>query len=572
MTWVEWNRCKRYNIFNYNEIEAIMISKYLLIFISICSLSFICEGRLDAGVDGRLGARVSSTNGRVEAGSSVTPCTFGHNFRQYNISDGIVDDQHLLKASVGYSQMQDSVLSPSQRFMMHFDRVGEDAVSPLDDDGNGIPDYIDSIGIILDHVWNVEIDSLGFQAPLNKDGERLTVYPVYFEDLDVVYGHTFVIEEISTIQGRAQYTSRMVLDNDYTNDDYTNKDLDAARVTAAHEFLHALQLSSGVWIEDGTLIDLFLLEMMATWVEDIVYDDVNRYYEYLPLFFHNFSNTSFDHDVGLYPYGNCLFIHMIAQKFGHRIVVDILETMQTVEGLAALMDVLGEYGTTSSIQLHEYGVWLSTTASSQWPSLFFEEGHLYPALSVQDQDMHFLGQEFAVECDVSAYACRILDVEVLNSRSFTGLIPIVLDRIWVGYVDEFEPIGSLVSGQSFTMYLEEDNHLRVILTNANSHHQVVPFVIAQDFAQESQEISVFPSPVMLGEHDTMMFANVAGAHAIHVFTADGWKVISVPVHEYDVNVRWDLKNEEGDLIPSGIYLYVIGKADGEAVGKFMVVQ
>ena len=81
------------------------------------------------------------------------------------------------------------------------------------------------------------------------------------------------------------------MDNDYQEGYYFVNDLDALRVTAAHEFNHAIQLSYGVHWDDQNPIDLYFIEMTSTWVEDVVYNDINRYLEYLPILFENFSNN-----------------------------------------------------------------------------------------------------------------------------------------------------------------------------------------------------------------------------------------------------------------------------------------
>ena len=51
--------------------------------------------------------------------------------------------------------------------------------------------------------------------------------------------------------------------------------INALRVTAAHEFFHAIQFAYDV------KEDLWFMEGSATWVEDEVYDSINDNYQFL---------------------------------------------------------------------------------------------------------------------------------------------------------------------------------------------------------------------------------------------------------------------------------------------------
>ena len=75
-------------------------------------------------------------------------------------------------------------------------------------------------------------------------------------------------------------SSYLEIDNDYANPIYQQtKGLDALRVTIAHEFHHAIQFgyyqgSDSIWWQEST----------STWMEEVVYPDVDDYLQYLPSF------------------------------------------------------------------------------------------------------------------------------------------------------------------------------------------------------------------------------------------------------------------------------------------------
>jgi len=84
---------------------------------------------------------------------------------------------------------------------------------------------------------------------------------------------------ISGTQIPERWTSDIDIDNDFIGSKYNAKGIQALRVTAAHEFHHAIQYGYGWWGER------YPYELTSTWMEDVVYTDVNDYYQYLPDYF-----------------------------------------------------------------------------------------------------------------------------------------------------------------------------------------------------------------------------------------------------------------------------------------------
>ncbi len=59
---------------------------------------------------------------------------------------------------------QHQLLTPSGHFRVHYDTEGRDAIDLTDDDANGIPDYIDLAVTVLDSIWVLEVEQLGYYA------------------------------------------------------------------------------------------------------------------------------------------------------------------------------------------------------------------------------------------------------------------------------------------------------------------------------------------------------------------------------------------------------------------------
>ncbi len=142
-----------------------------------------------------------------------------------------------------------TVTSPSGHFAVHYNTTGIHAVSLTDIDGNGTPDYVDETINAFEDSWTREIDELGYNPP-PSDGDG--VYDIYITSLGSqrVYGLTWPLGSDLTTE------SYIEVDNNFTDANvYYTQGIDGLKVTAAHEFFHAIQF--------GYYADFGKLEQMA---------------------------------------------------------------------------------------------------------------------------------------------------------------------------------------------------------------------------------------------------------------------------------------------------------------------
>src|SRR2546426_735832 len=165
-------------------------------------------------------------------------------------------------------------------FHIFYDTTGPAAPALLDANHNPMPasaeEYVDSLGSIFNHVWSYETGVLGYTPPpVGSDN----AYPVTILDLAPgLYGETFPDSIPIDAGPPPRYPTHIEIDNDYREGLYYSKGLAGLSVTAAHEFHHAIQIGSyGFW----GLGELYFYEITSTWMEDVVYTDVNDYYQYL---------------------------------------------------------------------------------------------------------------------------------------------------------------------------------------------------------------------------------------------------------------------------------------------------
>ncbi|TRX42344.1 T9SS type A sorting domain-containing protein [Flavobacterium restrictum] len=231
-------------------------------------------------------------------------------------------------------------------YSFHYDVAGTDAVPTTDADASGTPDYVEQMAAVFEHVW-LEYKNRNYTMP-PLDGTRggSTKYDIYISDLgSSLYG--FVSPDVAignnpqstTITEVDAYSSWMGMNKDYSWVAPT-PELDAIKVTAAHEFFHAVQF--------GTVSHTtnFIAEATAAWSEDEVYPGIDDNLQYLPPMFSQPDvalNWNSD-DGALYDsrwYGGWLFFRYLTEKTSSDLIRKIYkETITENDEIFAIETVL----------------------------------------------------------------------------------------------------------------------------------------------------------------------------------------------------------------------------------------
>ncbi len=291
--------------------------------------------------------------------------------------------------------------SPSGHFKVHYARVGPHAAYGSEG-GTEVPDYVKSVAMIMDSVWMFEMDALGFSPPPSDsfyspdaDGR----YDIYLVDMVTLgkgelYGYT--VPERWT-GNKYTYTSYMAMDNDFQEiAAYKDKPLDAARVTAAHEFFHAIQFGyDALEFEDPGYEPArrtHWMEMSAVWMEEQAYDYINDYYFYLPRFY-DFVHLSLRtahmtmHPGLFYQYAAVVWPLYLSQTMGREVVRTIWEKCAEIGGPNvfenafedAIVEVSGgAYDFRSA--LSGFYVWNYFTGARALRGFAFDEAKNYPMI------------------------------------------------------------------------------------------------------------------------------------------------------------------------------------------------
>jgi len=234
---------------------------------------------------------------------------------------------------------RDSYTSPSGFFLLTYATSGADAV-PLTDvnPANGIPDYIEKVAGYCDYSKDLECDQMTFSTPPHSP-----YYYIYFESMEY-YGYT---------SGVGTNGSTITLHNNFLgfppNDDPEGNQWGAAKVTVAHEFKHATERAGSRWTEGGWI------EVDATWMEDIAYDYVNDYYNYLPYGSPISTPTQSLDYGGTGSYEDCVWQHWMSETWTNQIIIDLWFWRRTHQSQTML--------TSYNLKLQDYG----SSITTGWP-------------------------------------------------------------------------------------------------------------------------------------------------------------------------------------------------------------
>ena len=237
--------------------------------------------------------------------------------------------------------------SPGGHFTLSYETIGVHAPPQADvDPVNGVPDYVEWVAEYCDSSWSREIDGLGFNPPDLAVGER---YQISFLNMGA-YGYT-----MSTGHG----SSYIVIENDFVgfpaNQDPEGNQKGAAKVTCAHEFKHASQMNTTGGMAIGGWV-----ELDATWMEDIVYDETNDYYNYL------FSGSSISHPDQSLDYGgsgsyeDCIWQHYLTETYDVNIGLEFMqrrEVAPTESALASYAEIIAARGSSFTDEFTEFATW-----------------------------------------------------------------------------------------------------------------------------------------------------------------------------------------------------------------------
>ncbi|MBN1560721.1 S8 family serine peptidase [candidate division KSB1 bacterium] len=97
-------------------------------------------------------------------------------------------------------------------------------------------------------------------------------------------------------------------------------------------------------------------------------------------------------------------------------------------------------------------------------------------------------------------------------------------------------------------------------------------LIVPPAAGEKERVKVYPNPLVMDDAEAITFANLQQGDQVQILTSRGQLVKTLRKNDGDGDLEWDLTNERGDVVASGIYLYRISGDDTLVLDKLAIVR
>ncbi len=410
--------------------------------------------------------------------------------------------------------------SPGFGVEIYFTTNGIDAVDSSDSWGcdtadwrlrlnqpNNVPDYVDEVAWAIDSAWSMEVVRFGFKAPYGivSSVHQSPNYKVIIEEMGGYYGLTYFagLLDGDTTGTRSIVTIRNEWQGWDINEivDYQSHPEKAIRITCAHEFFHAVQFSMVHSVIEDVYLDKFpisWLEATATLMEELAFDYINDYTQYLLEYFNKPAGFSFfsqndDYDF----YANNILTLYLYHKSGRGIdfIKEIFESnYDTVSTISSLLEKA------------------SVSAGTTWPELlskfhtesFYtgeraDSGLFVPDSRIIDELNYVKG-----ECLIGLASTKNIlpyGVQIFSALKPTGLNESFLQvRCTMEGAPEVKPVLKLMltGGARDTIISSADMHLNSlsIITDWGDHSEAIAVITNGSYDQNITVSTLFSDELL----------------------------------------------------------------------------
>lgn len=280
------------------------------------------------------------------------------------------DQQSLLAQYLARPDYDTTYISPESNFAIHYDTLLTNAVPSEDLNDNDIPDYVERVGIYADSAFRA-YTNMGY-LPAPSDGDQY--YDIYLLQIGA-YGAT--VPENPADSAWDDYTSFIKFHCSFAgfngNDDPEGDVIGDQKVTAAHEFFHAVQLAYSAFL------DRWWMESTSTYFEDYLFPEVNDNYQYLP-YFYNFPEIGLL-DQGWHMYASFIWPAFLKENYGVEIIRTIYEYGIDFGAIVSTDSALAPYGKKVEDIFPVFSMWNYFTGDRAIPGEFFPDAASYPMVA-----------------------------------------------------------------------------------------------------------------------------------------------------------------------------------------------
>lgn len=463
-----------------------------------------------------------------------------------------------------------SIVSPRGYFRIHFDKSGFSA-----------PAYsVTEFAKAADSAYAYETAYLGFlPAPGDNGAGGDDKYDVYIQNISGYYG--FTEPEMEIRAGSGVYYSYIVVHNSFAG--YYTTGLEAAKVTIAHEYHHAIQIGCYIarFVGDVNL-DQYFYELTSTSMEEMVFPEVNDYVAYARDLF-NRPDVSFVQHSG---YDLAVWNLYLKAKFDASIFRKQWELMKQNRAVLAIGLSLEQFGSSLPDQLSGFTEWLFFTAYRNIQGKYFPDAALLPQLKPM-MTVVFTepGRKFTVS--VNPFSIGIVKYVRSSGAGNDTVYTLAVNAEYTKCIDSSLALRTYTDGlysQQVSGAVQIAAGYYRVFSGGGGSWQLTAFINNSLAGGGNSTVQVavdaYPSPFVTGKTGSTIIIPFKGPAGL--FTADmqvlntaGVKVFSgtmTIINAGERYLRFTPKDNNGTQLPSGIYIYHFISGSYKQTGKLVIIN
>jgi len=281
----------------------------------------------------------------------------------------------------------------NKNFLIHYTETGLNSIITIDENSNGVPDYIDSMDFYLEYVYQVEVLEIGYNSPIPDSGlGGSKAYDIYLVDLGVTYGGYYGVTFPDDNSGSADFKkvySYIILDNNYSETDssliefgknaktYFEEPITCLKITIAHEFHHAIQFRYA-WQNENRNIP----EMSSSHMENRLFPESLDFTSYMNYLMKNSTSISLADGDFISGYSLATFGTMMYELLGDNFLKLTWEISSNKIPLFISMDSAAYSISGKRLDYYwcKYTEWIYHTGKQSIKGNYFANADLMPAM------------------------------------------------------------------------------------------------------------------------------------------------------------------------------------------------
>ncbi|MFH1049780.1 MAG: MXAN_6640 family putative metalloprotease [bacterium] len=502
---------------------------------------------------------------------------------------------------IGRPQLQKQVQSLSGKFLVHYDTIGYHSVDLSDNNANGIPDYVDSTAYYFDIAYKFYIDTIGYIKPLeDEDLGGSSAYDIYIMNIGdgepAYYGVTRHDKEKLPRQKFPRWITHIFVDNDYspldsTNDSYGRRKqtfkifgIDLLKITAVHEFHHAIQLTYG---EQEIPNPLTINEMTSTWMEYRLFPEIKDYLQYVNGLFMYPEDCPFGSGTPENGYRWSIFGHYIYKNFGDSLLLRMWEKVgEGINAYEALNSAFEEQGTNIKTVWCDFLPWLYYTNERAVDGEYFEDAKLFPEFSFNRKE-NFISPAFIDEGNLQSFEVRAFQC-ILPTQENNSLDTL---SIFIANTDLQSAVRQYESNKPYSLILSDfENSECQQITGTKYFYGVKALkgdICDKTFFVMSNPIGyVYPNPFKPSEDKFLFFPvpdnaiisdnallTIYSNDMINRYSKKRQVVVNNTFRDGEKNDRvLQVDTAELNELSSGVYIFSVDYKGKLTFGKFVIIR